>query len=66
MPAIFLFLLASLDVACMFEPEYIVVVNAFYPDGTSETKETIPSRGKVPVWNHLIEFDVTDRPVTYF
>ena len=49
-----------------FEPEYIVVVNAFYPDGTSETKETIPSRGKVPVWNHLIEFDVTDRPVIYF
>lgn len=46
-----------------FEPEYIVMVNASYPDGGSEIKETKPARGKAPEWNQTIEFDVTDRPV---
>lgn len=47
----------------VFEPEYIVMVNASYPDGGSEIKETKPARGKAPEWNQTIEFDVTDRPI---
>lgn len=57
-------LLCGLRVSTQFEPEYIVVVNAHYPDGRYETKETYSAKGKVPNWNQTIEFDVTNRPVT--
>lgn len=64
LPFFFSPLMCVLRDPTQFEPEYIVVVNASYPDGTSETKETFSARGKVPVWNQTIEFDVTNQPVT--
>lgn len=57
-------LLCGLRVSTQFEPEYIVVVNAYYPAGEYETKKTYSAKGKVPNWNQTIEFDVTNRSVT--